>query len=52
MFGERKIPHETAVLHCGHYSSGRAPFKFIDGWILSRFLRRALLAPDNQRRSR
>ena len=52
MFGERNIPHETAVLHCGHYSSGRAPFKFIDGWILSRFLRRALLARDNQRRSR
>lgn len=43
MFGERNIPHETAVLHCGHYSSGRAPFKFIDGWILSRFLRKALL---------
>jgi dienelactone hydrolase len=42
-FRERDIPHEVAVLHCGHYSSGRAPFKFIDGWILSRFLRRALI---------
>src|SRR5580765_5685846 len=43
MFGERKVPHETAVLHCGHYSSGKTPFKFVDGWILSRFLRKALL---------
>src|SRR5262245_2188587 len=43
MFRERNVPHETAVLHCGHYSSGKAPFKFVDGWILSRFLRRALL---------
>jgi len=43
MFRERSIPHETAVLYCCHYSSGKSPFKFVDGWILSRFLRRALL---------
>jgi hypothetical protein len=42
-FRERHIPHEVAVLRCGHYSSGKAPFKFIDGWILSRFLRKALV---------
>jgi hypothetical protein len=42
-FRERGIPHEVAVLGCGHYSSGRAPFKFVDGWILTRFLRRALI---------
>jgi hypothetical protein len=42
-FRERNVPHETAVLHCGHYSSGKTPFKFIDGWVLSRFLRKALL---------
>jgi hypothetical protein len=42
-FRERRVPHETAVLHCGHYSSGKTPFKFVDGWILSRFLRKALL---------
>jgi hypothetical protein len=41
-FSERRIPHEVATLRCGHYSTGKAPFKFIDGWILSRFLRRAL----------
>ena len=26
-----------AVLPCGHYSTGRAPFKFLDGWHLGRF---------------
>ena len=36
------IPHEVAVLRCGHYSTGKAPFKFVDGWILTRFLKRAL----------
>jgi len=41
-FRERGIPHELAVLPCGHYSSGKAPFKFVDGWVLVRFLKRAL----------
>src|SRR5437660_368082 len=39
-FRERQIPHEVAVLGCGHYSSGKAPFKFVDGWILTRFLKK------------
>ena len=43
-FERRSIPHELAVLHCGHYSTGKSPFKFIDGWILTRFLKKALLA--------
>src|SRR3989441_2747091 len=42
-FRERNVPHEVAVLPCGHYTSGRTPFKYLDGWILARFLRRALL---------
>lgn len=42
-FGERGIPHELSVLPCGHYSSGRAPFKFLDAWLLTRFLRKTLL---------
>ena len=46
-FRERGIPHEVAALHCGHYSSGKAPFKFIDGWILTRFLKRALASSQN-----
>jgi len=41
-FRERGIPYELAVLPCGHYSSGKAPFKFVDGWVLVRFLKRAL----------
>ena len=38
-FASRGLPHEVAVLPCGHYSSGTAPFKFIDGYVLTKFLR-------------
>jgi hypothetical protein len=38
-FASRGLPHQVAVLPCGHYSSGTAPFKFIDGYVLTRFLR-------------
>ena len=41
-FRERAIPHEVAVLRCGHYSTGKSLFKFVDGWVLTRFLKRAL----------
>jgi hypothetical protein len=41
-FEEQRIPHEVAVLPCGHYSTGKTPFKYLDGWILARFLKRAL----------
>jgi dienelactone hydrolase len=37
-FGRRGLQHEVAVLPCGHYSSGTAPFKFVDGYVLTRFL--------------
>ena len=43
-FERQGIPHEVAVLRCGHYTTGVTPFKFVDGLILSRFLKRALLA--------
>ena len=42
-FRDMQLPHEVAVLNCGHYSTGKAPFKFVDGWILTRFLNKALL---------
>jgi dienelactone hydrolase len=29
---------DVRVLPCGHYSTGVAPFKFIDGWYLGKFL--------------
>jgi len=41
-FRELGVPHEVSVLRCGHYSTGKTPFKFVDGWVLTRFLRRAL----------
>ena len=41
-FRKRDVPHELAVLRCGHYSTGKAPFKFIDAWILTRFMKNAL----------
>ena len=39
-FRRRRIPHELAVLPCGHYSTGVAPFKYLDGFTLARFLDR------------
>jgi hypothetical protein len=41
-FGEQGVPHEVAVLPCGHYSTGKTPFKYLDGWILTRFLKKQL----------
>lgn len=42
-FAAANIAHDVAVLNCGHYSTGKTPFKFVDGWILARFLRRTLI---------
>jgi hypothetical protein len=41
-FQRRAIPHELAVLPCGHYSTGLTPFKYLDGFVLARFLDRNL----------
>lgn len=41
-FKRRGVPHELAVLPCGHYSTGMAPFKFLDAYFLVRFLRQNL----------
>jgi dienelactone hydrolase len=38
-FRRRRIPHQVTVLPCGHYSTGVAPFKYLDGFALVRFLR-------------
>jgi dienelactone hydrolase len=37
-FRRRRIPVEVKVLPCGHYSTGAAPFKYLDGWYLGKFL--------------
>jgi len=41
-FQRRGLPHETAVLRCGHYSTGSVPFKYVDGYLLTKFLRSRL----------
>lgn len=41
-FTRRGISHDVAALPCGHYSSGVAPFKYIDGYVLTKFLRKNL----------
>jgi hypothetical protein len=37
-FRRRAIPHRTVALPCGHYSSGAMPFKYLDGYVLTKFL--------------
>ncbi len=41
-FRDLDLPHEVAVLRCGHYTTGKTPFKYVDGWVLTRFLKKAL----------
>ncbi len=41
-FRRLALPHETVALPCGHYSSGKAPFSWIDGYVLVKFLARTL----------
>jgi pimeloyl-ACP methyl ester carboxylesterase len=41
-FERRGLPFESAALWCGHYSTGTAPFKFFDGYLLTRFLKSRL----------
>ena len=41
-FRRRGLPHEATLLRCGHYSTGSIPFKFFDGYVLTRFLRSRL----------
>jgi dienelactone hydrolase len=41
-FRRRGLTHEVATLPCGHYSTGVAPFKYLDGYYLQRFLTRHL----------
>jgi dienelactone hydrolase len=36
-FRHRQIPHTETVLPCGHYTTGKAPFKYLDGYALTKF---------------
>jgi dienelactone hydrolase len=35
------LDHKVVVLPCGHYTTGEAPYKYMDGWQLASFLRTA-----------
>jgi hypothetical protein len=37
-FRSRRLAHEEVVLPCGHYTTGRFPFKLMDGLAMCRFL--------------
>ena len=39
-FRDKRVPFQLSVLPCGHYSTGSAPFKYLDGAVLTRFLYR------------
>jgi len=36
-FTRRNVAHTVRVLPCGHYTTGKAPFKFLDAFYLTRF---------------
>jgi dienelactone hydrolase len=39
---ELGLDHKAVVLPCGHYTTGKTPFKFIDGYQICSFLKRNL----------
>ena len=41
-FARRNLPHDVGVLPCGHYSTGVAPFSYMDAYLLITFLRKNL----------
>jgi dienelactone hydrolase len=40
-FQRYQLDHKVVVLPCGHYTTGEAPYKYMDGWQLASFLRTA-----------
>jgi dienelactone hydrolase len=40
-FERHRLDHKVAVLPCGHYTMGEAPYSYMDGWQLASFLRTA-----------
>ena len=41
-FDRLDVAHDRARLPCGHYTTGKAPFKFLDGYYLTNFFVRKL----------
>lgn len=36
-FSRRGVTHTVGILPCGHYTTGKAPFKYLDGYYLTKF---------------
>lgn len=43
-FAAHHLDHKVVVLPCGHYTTGEAPYKYLDGWHLATFFRTAFEA--------
>jgi len=41
-FQERQLRHRAVCLPCGHYTTGKFPFNWMDAWAMCRFLVREL----------
>jgi len=41
-FREMGLHHQVAALPCGHYTMGKTPFQFMDGYAICAFLKREL----------
>jgi hypothetical protein len=41
-FRRRKLDFKTAILPCGHYTTGETPYKYLDAFHMARFIRAAL----------
>ncbi|RPJ81933.1 MAG: hypothetical protein EHM13_09690 [Acidobacteria bacterium] len=37
-FDRLGVPYRLSVLPCGHYTTGLPPFKYLDGYVLTKFL--------------
>jgi len=40
-FENHRLSHKAVVLPCGHYTTGETPYKYMDGWQITNFLRNA-----------
>ena len=40
-FRQRKLEAEIRCLPCGHYTLGESPYKYMDGYLVTRFVARA-----------
>jgi hypothetical protein len=46
-FHRHNVAFDKAVLHCGHYTSGRFPFKFQLGYLITSYLHRNLAVAES-----